>query len=73
MMSVIQVVIAFVYVVAAIAVLYRVVNVWLTHDGFDVAAQVANALNTVVVFAALMILHAVAAAYGMAPLLSKLP
>ncbi len=72
MMSVIQVVIALVYVVAAVVVLYRIVNVWLTHDGFDAMAQMANALNAVVVFAALMILHAVAAAYGVAPFL-KLP
>ena len=69
MMPVMQAVLALVYVVVAITVLYRVINTWLTVDGFDALHQIANALNALVVFAALAILHAVAAAYGVAPVL----
>jgi len=68
MVPVIQAVIAFLYVVVAVAVLYRVVSQWLADGAeFNAMHQIANALNALVVFAALMILHAVAAAYGVAP------
>ena len=70
MAPIIQAVVMLVYVVVAVAVLYRVVSMWLTNGtDFNAVHQVANALNVLVVFAALAILHAVAAAYGVAPLL----
>ncbi len=72
MQGVLQAVLAFVYVVVAIAVLYRVASRWLAGDEVDSMHLVANAFNAIVVFAALGILHAVAAWYGVVPPL-KLP
>jgi len=72
MQGVLQAVLAFVYVVIAIAVLYRVVGRWLAGDEVDSMHLVANAFNALVVFAALGILHAVAAWYGVVPPLKGL-
>ena len=55
--------------VFAIAVLYRVVSRWLAGEELEPLHLVANALNALVVFAVLGILHAVAAWYGVVPLL----
>ena len=51
----------------AVAVLYRVISMWLTGTGFDSMGNIANALNALVVFLALGLLHAVAAQYSPAP------
>jgi hypothetical protein len=73
MVGVLAAVLGFVYVVAAVVVLYRVVGPWLT-TGAEVEPLhlIANAFNAIVLFAALAILHAVAASYGVVPPL-KLP
>ncbi len=73
MVPIFQAVLAFVYVAVAVVVLYRVISQWLGGEGVDAMHLVANALNALVVFAALMILHAVAAAYGVAPPLHVVP
>ena len=67
MQGVLFAVLALVYVVVAVAVLYRVVSRWLAGDDVEPLHLVANALNALVVFAALGILHAVAAWYGVVP------
>ena len=72
MQGVLAAVLAFVYVAVAVAVLYRVVARWLAGDEVDSLHLVANALNALVVFAVLGILHAVAAWYGVVPPM-KLP
>ncbi len=69
MPEILKAVLAFVYVVFAIAVLYRVVSRWLAGEELEPLHLVANALNALVVFAVLGILHAVAAWYGVVPLL----
>ena len=72
MQAIMQAVLAFVYVVFAVVVLYRVVSRWLAGDEVEPLHLIANALNALVVFAVLAILHAVASWYlGGAPL--KLP
>ncbi len=59
-------VLTFVYVVAAVAVLYRVVTAWL--DGAMNPQQLlGNAFGALAVFVALGILHTVAATYGLVP------
>jgi hypothetical protein len=72
MQGILSAVLAFVYVVVAVAVLYRVISRWLAGDEVDSLHLVANALNALVVFAVLGILHSVAAWYGVVPPL-KLP
>ena len=72
MQGVLAAVLAFVYVAVAVAVLYRVIARWLAGDEVDSLHLVANALNALVVFAVLGILHAVAAWYGVVPPM-KLP
>lgn len=67
MQAILTAVLAFVYVVFAVAVLYRVVSRWLAGDDVEPLHLVANALNAIVVFAVLGILHAVAAWYGVVP------
>ena len=70
MQGVLAAVLGFVYVVAAVVVLYRVVGPWLTTGAeIEPLQLIANALNALVVFAVLGILHAVAVWYGVAPLL----
>ncbi|MEK7541329.1 MAG: hypothetical protein AAB533_00570 [Patescibacteria group bacterium] len=64
MQAVLSAVLAFVFVVVAAAVLYRAGSLWFAGEGFDVAQQIGNALNAIVVFGALGILYAVAAGYG---------
>lgn len=72
MQGILAAVLAFVYVVVAVVVLYRVLRQWLVgEEPVDPMLLVANALNALVVFAVLGILHAVAAWYGVVPL--KLP
>ena len=67
MAGIITAVLMFLYAVVAVAVLYRVLDTWLHSDDVNSLAHIANALNAIVVFVALGILHAVAAAYGVAP------
>ena len=69
MSDILKAVLAFVYVVVAVTVLYRVISRWLAGDEVEPLHLVANALNALVVFAVLGILHAVAAWYGVVPML----
>jgi len=68
MPAILQAVLAFVYVVVVVVVLYRVLRQWLTgEEPVDPMILIANALSALVVFAVLGILHAVAAWYGVVP------
>ena len=69
MQAILQAVLAFVYVVFAVVVLYRVVSRWLAAEEVEPLHLIANALNALVAFAVLGILHAVAAWYGVVPTL----
>ncbi|MBM3226678.1 MAG: hypothetical protein FJZ47_23175 [Candidatus Tectomicrobia bacterium] len=65
MEGILKAVLALVYVVVVVVVLYRVLRQWLTgEEPVDPMILIANALSALVVFAVLGILHAVAGWYG---------